>query len=377
MRSAKPIAAVLLGAVALLAAGPATLAGDRHESDEELNAGRRTAIVRAAERVGPAIVTVSVLRTEIVEGPAFSREREFFNPFLRNFRRRYQRPVQSIGSGVIVSDDGVLLTNYHVVSSARAVRITLPDGREFSADYLGGSELYDLAVFRIQTKGEKLPTAPLAEDDDLWIGEWVLAIGNPFGYLLDDSQPTVTVGVVSAKDRDILPESGNSDAIYKNMIQTDAAINPGNSGGALANSAGEVVGINTFIFSSSGGNQGVGFAIPISTARLLMEEIVHHGEVRPVWVGLQIQEFDHDLAAMLEVEVERGVIITKVDEGSPSDKAGLRRGDVVRNIDGQIIRVYEDARRALYGALVDDLIEFEVERRGEISSHVLRLVEKP
>jgi S1-C subfamily serine protease len=138
-----------------------------------------------------------------------------------------------------------------------------------------------------------------------------------------------------------------------------------------------VVGINTFIFSNSGGNQGVGFAIPVETAQLLMDEIIDHGEVRPVWVGLQIQEFDDDLAEMLQLGVGRGVIITKVDEGSPSDRAGLRRGDVVRSIDGQIIRVYEDARRALYGALVDDLIEFEVERRGEISSHVLRLVEKP
>ncbi len=350
--------------------------GDRDRVGADLQAGRRNAIVRAAEVVGPSVVTVSVLRTEVVEGPAFSRQREFFNPFLRNFRRRYQRSVQGIGSGVVIDADGTMLTNYHVVKGARALRITLPDGREFHAEYIGGSELYDLAVLRIQAEGAELPVAPLAAGSDLFIGEWVLAIGNPFGYLLDDSRPTVTAGVVSAVVRDILPEQGGGDTIYKDMIQTDAAINPGNSGGALVNSAGEVVGINTFIFSSSGGSQGIGFAIPIGTARLVMSEIVGHGEVRPVWVGIQIQEFDDDLAAMLELGSDRGVIITKVDEGSPSDHAGLRRGDVVRRVDGQTIRDYEGARRALYGALVGDQIEFDVERQGELSSHVLRLVEK-
>jgi serine protease Do len=367
---------VLLGALLALPIGDEAAARDRDKIDAELEAGRRNAIVLAAERVGPSVVTVSAFRTEIVEGPAFSRQREYFNPFLRNFRRRYRRNVQGTGSGVIVNQDGVLLTNYHVVKAARALRITLADGREFGAEYLGGSELYDLAVLHIRADGETLPAAPLATDSDLFIGEWVLAIGNPFGYLLDDSQPTVTAGVVSAIGRDIIPDTEGRDTIYKDMIQTDAAINPGNSGGALVNSVGEVIGLNTFIFSSSGGNQGIGFAIPIRTCRRVMEEIVNHGEVRTVWVGIQIQEFEQDLAAMLELEIDRGVIITKVDEGSPSEEAGLRRGDVVRMIDGARILDYDDARRALYGALVGDRIEFRVERSGEVSSHVLTLVEK-
>ncbi len=381
MRQTRTLGVALLGAALALAilpgtAPPVATAADRESTDADLHDGRRNAIVRAAERVGPSVVTVSVLKTEIVERHAFSPQREYFNPYLRNFRRRYRRDVQSIGSGVIVDARGIVVTNFHVLKGARAVRITLADGREFGAEYVGGSELYDLAVLRMAGDADGIPVAPLAKNDDLWIGEWVLAIGNPFGYLLDDSEPTVTAGVVSAVERDILPEQEGNDAIYKDMIQTDAAINPGNSGGALVNSDGEVVGINTFIFSSSGGSQGIGFAIPIGTARLVMDEIIDHGEVRTVWVGLQIQEYDEDLAGMLELEGGRGVIITKVDDGSPSDRAGLRRGDVVRKIDGQRIRDYEDARRALYGALVGDLIEFDVERSGGESSHVLRLVEK-
>jgi serine protease Do len=369
------------GLALLLLAGSSAgaLGADRAEREligEEIRAERRSAIVRAAEAVGPSVVTVSVLRTEIVEGPAFSRQREFFYPFLRSLRRRYYRQAQSVGSGVLVRDDGVLLTNFHVVSGARQIRITLPGGREFSAEYVGGSKLYDLAVLKIEGEGERVPAAPLAESGDLLIGEWVIAIGNPFGYLLGDTEPTVTVGVVSAVSRDILPEQEGGDTIYKDMIQTDAAINPGNSGGALVNSVGEVIGINTFIFSSSGGSQGIGFAIPIETARLVMQEILEHGEVRPVWVGIQIQEFDEDLADMLDLGIDRGVIITKVDAGSPSERAGLRRGDVIRTIDGQRIWDYEDARRALYGTLVDKLVEFEVERPGKRSTHVLRLVER-
>jgi serine protease Do len=369
-RAAKAIAV----AATLLAATSSVANTGLGLANEELFQGRRNAIVRASERVGPAVVTVSVLRTQLVEGPAFSPYRDFFNPFFRNLRRRYWQRVQSLGSGVLVRDDGIILTNFHVVKGAQEVKITLADGREFPARYVGGEELYDLAVLRAITDGADVPVAPLAEADDLLIGEWVIAVGNPFGYLLDDAQPTVTVGVVSATSRDILPEQENPDTLYKDMIQTDAAINPGNSGGALVNALGDVIGINTFIFSRTGGSHGVGFAIPIGTARRVMAEILEFGEVREVWVGLRIQEIPAALAESLELKSTDGVIVASVEDGSPAARAGIRRGDVVVKIGGEWIRNFEDARRALYGVIVGDQIEFLVKRGEKTSRHVLNLV---
>jgi serine protease Do len=334
-------------------------------TSEGLAQGRRNAIVRASERVGPAIVTVSILKAQLVEGPAFSPYRDFFDSFFfRNLRRRYWQRVHSIGSGVIVRADGTILTNYHVVQGAEEIKITLADGREYPAQLLGEEELYDLAVLKAATDGAEIPVAPLDSTGSLYVGEWVIAIGNPFGYLLGDAHPTVTVGVVSATKRDILPEQENQDTLYKDMIQTDAAINPGNSGGALANALGEVVGINTFIFSRSGGSHGIGFAIPIETARRVMNEILEHGKVREVWVGIHVQEIPAVLAESLELESTDGVIVASVEEGSPADRAGLRRGDVITKIGDERIRNFEDARRALYGLLVGDRMNLAI-RRGE------------
>jgi len=259
---ARRAAGVLFAALPFFPLCPA-VAGPLDRANDELAESRRTAVVRAAEIAGPSVVTVSVLRTQVVEAPAFPSE-EFFNPFLRNFRRRYRQRVRGVGSGVIVDTDGLVLTNFHVVRGAEVIRVTLPDGRDFEAHILGTARLYDLVVLRLETGGEKVPVARFGDDEGLMIGEWVIAIGNPFGYLLDDPHPTVTCGVVSAVHRDILPER-DSETLYKDMIQTDAAINPGNSGGALVNALGEVVGINTFIFSKSGGSHGIGFAIPFGS----------------------------------------------------------------------------------------------------------------
>ena len=369
--------AALAGAAILFSPGPSAAQGTLERENDRLFEGRRNAIVRASERVGPAVVTVSVLKTQLVEGPAFpSRNQEFFSPFFRSLRRRYWQRVQSIGSGVLFGKEGVVITNYHVVEGAQDLHITLPDGRDFEARYLGGEELYDLAVLQVKNDGEELPQAPLAPTDDLLIGEWVIAIGNPFGYLLNDAQPTVTVGVVSAVGRDILSERENQDTMYKNMIQTDAAINPGNSGGALVNALGEIVGINTFIFSQSGGSHGIGFAIPIGTAERVVSEILDHGEVREVWVGVRIQEIPATLAESLELESTDGVIVASVDRGSPAQKAGVERGDVIRRINGQRIQDFEDARRALYGVLVGDEVEFTILRGDDVSLHRLKLVER-
>ena len=340
----------------------------------DIDRGRRNAIVLATERVEPAVVTVSVLRAQLVEGPVFPQE-EFFFPF-RQMRRRYWQRVQGLGSGVIVNPDGTVITNYHVVKGAQVIKITLPDGREFGATYLGGTELYDLAVLKLDNAGATVPSAPQGDSSDLLIGEWVIAIGNPFGYLLDDSQPTVTVGVISAKSRDVQVEM-NRVTIYKDMIQTDAAINPGNSGGPLVNALGEVIGINTFILSRSGGSQGIGFAIPMNTVQRVMTEIKDHGALREVWVGVHVQEIPERLAESLELETNAGVIVANVDRGSPADKAGIDRGDVIRKIGNDVISDFEDAKRALYGMMVGDVVDVVIQRgNAQPITTTLRLVER-
>jgi serine protease Do len=218
---------------------------------EDVGDSRRTAIVRAAERVGPATVSITALKTRIVSGAPRPGD-AFFDRFLRGYFPDWLREEQyhSFGSGVIIDPDGYILTNDHVVGRANAVTVTLSDGRDYEGRVLGSDPRYDLAVVKID--GEDLPVAPLGDSDDLIVGEWAIAIGNPFGYLLNDTDPSVTAGVISALHRDVQGE-GESGAIYKDMIQTDAAINPGNSGGPLVNSRGEVIGISSFIFSSSGG----------------------------------------------------------------------------------------------------------------------------
>lgn len=388
------LAAVLLGTAALFfgcasdrAGGDAPAEGKlqtsavnasteaaRDAALDSIDRGRRNAIVLATEKAEPAVVTVSVLRAQLVERPVFPEE-EFFLPF-RGMRRRFWQRVQGLGSGVIVDAGGTVLTNYHVVKGAQVIKVTLPDGRELGAEYIGGTELYDLAVLRLEKDKDPLPVAALGNSDDMMIGEWVIAIGNPFGYLLDDTEPTVTVGVVSAVNRDVQIET-NRVTIYKDMIQTDAAINPGNSGGPLVNALGEVIGINTFILSRSGGSQGIGFAIPINTVRRIMTEITEHGEVREVWVGVQVQEIPASLAQSLELDSTEGVIVASVDQGSPADKAGVQRADVIRKIGASKILDFEDAKRALYGMMVGDVVEMVIQRgNGEPRKVTMKLVER-
>jgi serine protease Do len=365
----------LPAAVAVCAVASFALAQERSAPNDDLVWGRRNALVRAAEKAGPSVVTVSVLRTQIVEDGGLGPGADFFSPFFQNLHRRYWQRVQALGSGVIVRKDGTILTNFHVVNGAEQIKITLADGREYEGRFLGGTELYDVAIIRAAVGKDDLPVATLDKSGDLAIGEWVMAIGNPFGYLLDDTQPTVTAGVVSALRRAIHSE-GNQETLYKDMIQTDAAINPGNSGGPLVDAVGDVVGINTFIFSQSGGSHGIGFAIPIATASRVMDEILAHGALREVWIGVRVQEIPESLAQSMDLESREGVIVASVDPGSPAEKAGIHRGDIIHGIGGERIRTFDDARRALYARLVGDRVEFVVEESGKQSTRTLVLTER-
>ncbi|MEO0141969.1 MAG: trypsin-like peptidase domain-containing protein, partial [candidate division WOR-3 bacterium] len=231
--------------------------------NDEISKQRMNAIVLAANKVGPAVVSITVIQTRIITISPF--DDEFFRRFFGDFfpEQRYRQQIKSLGSGVIISPDGFIITNEHVVSNATEINVTLPDARQFKAQIIAADRTMDLALLKVD--GHNLPYAELGSSEDLLIGEWVIALGNPFGFMLEDTRPTVTVGVISALNRAI--KSAHEDRIYKDMIQTDAAINPGNSGGPLVNILGQVIGINTFILTSSGGSEGVGFARPINVVK--------------------------------------------------------------------------------------------------------------
>ena len=340
----------------------------------DLSSSRRTAIVVAAERVSPAVVSVSVITTRVVRNDPFGGlpHDEFFDRFYP--QTEYRERIPGLGSGVIVDGSGLVLTNEHVVHGAEKITVTLTDGRQLPAQLLGATSTYDLAVLRIS--GDRLPAAPLGDSDKLMVGEWAIAIGNPFGFLLNDTQPTVTAGVISAMRRDIKSEV-TANGVYKNMIQTDAAINPGNSGGPLVNGDGEVIGVNTFIFTQGGGSLGIGFAIPINLARRVLDEIVKFGRVRAAWPGMQVQEVTPYLAQRLGFSQPGGLVVTRVERGGPADRAGVRVADRLRSVGGMPVNDMDDAQRGIYGAGVGDQLKLGLERDRRTFDVVLTLVEAP
>jgi len=338
---------------------------------------RRNAIVRAAERVGPSVVTVTVLQTRVYRRSPFGYpfDDEFFRRFFHPPLIEYREQVPGLGSGFIIDKRGYIVTNEHVVHDAEEITVTLTDGREFDAELVGSDPTYDLAVIKIPGSDD-LPVSPLADSDDLMVGEWAIAIGNPFGFLLNDTQPTVTAGVISATKRDVKTDD-SSLGIYKDMIQTDAAINPGNSGGPLVNADGEVIGINTFIFTQSGGSLGIGFAIPINRAKKVVQELIKYGRVRSVWIGLIVDEITPYIARYRNIENPRGLLVSAVERGSPADKAGIRPGDIIRKINGEVISNAREARRSLFGFQVGDTVVLTIERNGVTKDYELELVEAP
>jgi len=313
-------------------------------------------------RNGPAVVNISVTGTTRTaledDGPQGLSPDDPFYEFFRQFgmpgmQRGPQRPMptHAQGSGFIVSPDGVILTNAHVVKDAKEVTVKLTDRREFQAKVLGADPKTDVAVLKIDAKN--LPTVPLGNPKDLKVGEWVLAIGSPFGF-----ENSVTVGVVSAKGRSLPDDS------YTPFIQTDVAINPGNSGGPLFNARGEVVGINSQIYSRSGGYQGVSFAIPIDLATRVKEQIVATGHASHAKLGVTIQEVNQAFADSFKLDKPEGALVSNVQKGGPADQAGLRTGDVILKVDGQPITASGDLP-ALIGQLAPgQKVRIDIWRQG-------------
>ena len=319
---AKRFTAAALAAASLLGCQGASPADSLAQSvpktsatpPQAVSASRRTAITEAVARVSPAVVTV---QTEVIE-------RVPVDPFDMIFGRQSgERVGAGLGSGFITDPNGTIVTNAHVVAGATRVSVAMRDGKTFPAKVLGVDEQNDLAVLRIDAKG--LPTAPLGNSDDIIIGEWAIAIGNPYGFLLGNTEPSVTAGVISATGRNLIGQAEGGGA-YVDMIQTDASINPGNSGGPLVNADGVVIGVNASIYSPSGGSVGLGFAIPINRAKRVAEDLVAHGRLRQPWIGIKVQQpSGRDPRAALNA----GVIVRAVVPGSPAAKAGIEAGDQI------------------------------------------------
>ncbi|HUH01922.1 MAG TPA: DegQ family serine endoprotease [Kofleriaceae bacterium] len=292
--------------------------------------GAPSSLADVAEKAVPSVVNISATRVARVSSPGGfgpMMDDPGFREFFGDRLPRQQQRQHGLGSGVIVSADGVILTNNHVIAQAEEITVTLHDGRDFKAKVVGTDPKSDLAVLRLEGKHSGLKPASLGSSTNLRLGEVVLAVGNPFGV-----GQTVTMGIVSATGRS---KMGIVD--YEDFIQTDASINPGNSGGALVNMRGELIGINTAILSRTGGSQGIGFAIPIDMVRPIMDGLLKNGTYERGWLGVAIQDLNDDLAKGLGLSVDRGVLISDVTDGSPAAKAGLKRGDVVLELNGKKI----------------------------------------
>lgn len=323
-------------------------------------------IADVAEAVLPAVVNISSTRfaRRSSVDPREDMLREFFG---MPDEPRGGRPQQGQGSGVVVSGEGLILTNNHVVENADEVSVTFSDGHSVMAEVLGADPATDLAVLQILETSSQLPHLALGDPDTLRLGQIVLAIGNPFGLA-----GSVTMGIVSAKGRGNV---GITD--YEDFIQTDAAINPGNSGGALVNLDGELVGINTAILSRTGGYQGIGFAVPADMAAQVMDDLIDHGRVVRGWLGVSIQTVDEDIAAAFEMPGIKGVLISDVLPGSPAEGAGLSRGDIVTAVDTDEVETSAQLRNVVSLKGADQSVTLQVLRDGKSKRLTVTLGELP
>lgn len=318
-RISKKIAVMILFLCLLL---PSVIHADTADTEStEILTKFGDAMSKVAERVKPAVVNISTSRTVKTQRHPF-----FDDPLFRRFFGEpgpQKRKVTNLGSGVIATPDGYILTNNHVIEGAEDIIVKLSDGKEYKGRPVGMDSRTDIAIIKINENN--LPTVPWGDSDKLRVGEVVLAIGNPYGL-----SQTITMGIISALGR-----SGIGITDYEDFIQTDAAINPGNSGGALVNIKGELIGINTAIFSTSGGYQGIGFAIPSNMVKNVMDSIINQGRVVRGWLGVQIQPLTLELVKQLGLKDESGVLLVDVVEGGPAEKGGLKRYDVIVEYDGK------------------------------------------
>jgi serine protease Do len=311
--------------------------------------------VKLAKRLKPAVVNVSTSQTitphKRQHPPGSDPMQEYFDRFFMTPQHPFKQ--RNLGSGFIISEDGYIITNNHVVTDADEIKVKLSDGREFRGVVKGRDEKFDVALVKIDAQGN-LPVAPLGDSDKTEVGEWVMAIGNPFGLT-----QTVTAGIVSAQGRVI------GSGPYDDYIQTDASINPGNSGGPLFNTSGEVIGINTAILA---GGQGIGFAIPINMAKSIITQLKETGKVTRGWIGVSVQLVTPDLAKSFGLDRERGALVAEVMKNSPAEKGGVKGGDIILEFDGHVVHEMSELPRLVAGTPVGKKVVVLVQREGRQKS---------
>ena len=338
---------------------------------DEILVSRRNAITKAIEEVSDAVVGINVTEIQKIRDPFW----EFFgdDPYFKQFfgDRSYTREVHNLGSGVIISPDGYILSNDHVAGNAAKIVVTMTNGKKYDAKLIGSDKASDVCVLKIDETN--LPYVKIGNSEDLIVGEWVIALGNPFGLFEINDKPTVTVGVISAVNMNL---GAVGDRYYLNMIQTDAAINSGNSGGPLVNALGELIGINTLIYTAgSQGNIGVGFALPINKVMKIYNEIKQYGEVRRNFrTGIiGAETITEQIANYYNLPVSRGVIVTRIAKNSPAEEAGFQIGDIIIKVDRFRVVDEKSLLAALFEFRINDIVEFTIVRGKETKKIKLKL----
>jgi serine protease Do len=342
-----------------------------HDSaSETVSTSRQNAITRTVALVSPAVVGINVteVRTYRYRSPWGD------DPFFHFFGdQQFTQRVQELGSGFLISADGYIVTNDHVAGNAKEITVTLTNGEKYKAELVGTDPVSDIALLKIS--GKAFPSLRLGNSDDVIIGEWAIAFGNPFGLFDVNNKPTVTVGVVSATGMNLQEQEGR---VYKGMIQTDAAINAGNSGGPLVNTLGEVIGVNAVIYTPNQGSIGLGFAIPINRVKGIVAQLKRSGKIeRSFWTGLEIQSLDSRLARYFGVQQGQGVIVSDVQRGSPAERAGFLTGDIITSVNDE--KVTDDASlfSMLDDAKVGDVLSVKVVRSRKVIDLTLPLEKRP
>lgn len=359
------------GDIALVDSAIAQTTSEIENSNDQIYSSRVTAITQAVEKTEKAVVSINVMAVEkYLRHSPYNRQDPLWRMmFPELFRDQIvERQVESIGSGFIISSDGLVVSNAHVVQNAREIVITMSDGEARKAKIIGMDEVSDVALLKIE--GDKFPFIEMGNSENVIIGEWAIAMGNPFGLFAINNKPTVTVGVISAKDRDFgYLEDANK--VYQDMLQTDAAINSGNSGGPLIDALGRVIGMNTFIYTGNSNSQGfvgIGFAIPINRVKKIVDELQTDGQVnRHFFTGIEYKEISTYWAKRLNIGDKPLVVITYVENKSPAAIAGAKTGDVILNVNGKDIAIEKDIIAAVYEAdlKVGDQMVLTLRRDGK------------
>lgn len=347
---------------------------------QESLALQEDAFNKVANEVGPAVVSVTVVQVHTYGGRKYYYPYRSYDPFLDEFLKEFfeaprEYKQSGLGSGVIIDKKGYILTNEHVVSDASEIEVTLSDGRKFKGTLQGSDPRSDIAVIKIDA--ENLPVARLGDSNEVKVGEWAVAIGNPFGFLMSNPQPTITVGVISALHRSFGYAGEDRTRYYGDLIQTDAAINRGNSGGPLVNLKGEIIGINALIYSTTGGYQGIGFAIPINRAKKILEELIAGKEIKYGWLGVQVQSLTPELINLFNLPGDKGALIAEIVPDSPADKGGLRKGDLIRKIDTKDIISADDLVNIVTHFEVGQKVNTSILRDGKEIDFVVTIGERP